>query len=502
MIELKINTFKVPISIDPIIRESFKDPLIFYLAHKEDWRPFFFTYVILDFLRQEFVYIVSYYPENISLINNLKDDYIFGLQSSAQNPHCSIRVGTRNAFLTFYEKTRYFTQVDFENNTMNVYTGEDIGLDHDEQVVDFGATFCRDEDVPDQFYFSVITQSGLNFRRKLRFYRAKLDFSEVEEIYAMPTLLGSSPHVTRKVGQYLLNSDFLTYQIKSNKSGKMWDDAKKYALHVYEDIYREYCLKKERVFLPDLFNDLESAKKIILKPGFNFFCQTKGKNILDICQDEKYAFTIGTGTIMLVRLNDKKVKYYETTYCCPAHFEVDRISGDVFVSSHNFIEFLDRVYYLGPAAIDRFSLSEDGIMEKKATFTHPLIYRMTSHKVFSYDGKTYVCSFGQPNRLVFIDAQTMEMMYYQDIEEDSSVDPAELIEIINNTNLEPITIKTIEASHDGKFIFFLSCKFIYIYNFPERRIVQKIEYLSDNSFGENLDLSRFYKRTTHVDYFV
>lgn len=501
MLELKTKTFKVPISIDPEARESFRDPLIFYLAHKDDKRAFFLTFVILDFLRQELLYIASYYLENISLIEQLENSEIFGLRNMFVNPHCSIRQGNKKTFLTFFEKARYFTQVDFEKNIMRVYTGEDIGIEKTEEVLDFGATFYRDENDPDYFYLTALTQSEKYPGRKLHFYKTKLDLSKIEEIYVMETGLVYAPHATRQLGKYLLNSDFLSCQIKNNFSGRIFSSSNEYALFVYGELYREYCLSKGKPFSVGLFRGEESVKKVMLNPGFHFFCQAKGKNFLAICQDEKYAFTPEQGTIMLLDLEAKKMAYFKTTYCCPAHFEVDDVSGDIFVSSHNFLDFLGQVYFLGPAAIDRFSLNSAGQLKKIATFTHPLIYRMTSHKIFSYEGRKYICSFGQPNRLVFVDVEKMEMIHYQDIEEDITTDPVELLDFIND-NSKLITIKTIEVSRDGKFIFFLSHKFIYIYNFPERKIVQKIKYLSDISFGEGCNLHQFYMRTTHVDYFV
>jgi hypothetical protein len=502
MLELKTKTFKVSISVDTEARESFKSPLIFYLAHTEDRRTFFLTFVILDFSGQELIYIVSYNKENIALIEQRQDRDIFNIRQPAENPHCSIRIGAE-AFLTFVEGARYFTLVDYAQGTMKVYTGEDIGLSQDEKLVDFGCTFYKDEDDPNFFYLTALTQSEKYPGRKSHFYRAKLDLSEIEEVYVMTNSVHTSPHVTRQFGRQLLNSNFLVCQIENNQTGQSFDNPRHYMRYVYEDLYQQYCRAKDIDFSPEMFSNTESIKKIMLNPGFNFFCQAKGKNFLEICQDEKYAFAAGQGTVMLLNLDTKKIRNFSTTYCSPAHFEKDDISGDIFVSSHNFLSF-DHVYFIGPAAIDRFSLSAEGEMKKIATFTHPLIYRMTSHKVFSYAGKTYVCSFGQPSRLVFIDAEKMEMIHYEDVEEAAPTDSAEMLEFANDTSfeLEPVALKTLEISPDGKFVFFLGYKYIYIYNFPERKIIQKIEYISDVSFGDDVNLSQFYKRTTHVDYLV
>jgi len=70
---------------------------------------------------------------------------------------------------------------------------------------------------------------------------------------------------------------------------------------------------------------------------------------------------------------------FDTALGAPAHFEVD--GDDIYVSSHNFV-FFERRYLLGPAAIEKIHLNEDGTIERKGTFSHRLGYRYTSHRVF------------------------------------------------------------------------------------------------------------------------
>jgi hypothetical protein len=95
----------------------------------------------------------------------------------------------------------------------------------------------------------------------------------------------------------------------------------------------------------------------------------------------------------------------------------------------------------------------------------------------------------------------MKIEYFDDIGEDLITHQDDMLVFLNRGDLEPVTIKTIEVSDDGQFLFLLSYECIYFYSFPERRIVQKIDYRpKEVTFGKNLSMDRFYKRTTHSDY--
>ena len=313
MLELKTKTFKASVCIDVRAQKSFNDPLIFYIVHKKDARSFFLTYVILDFLRQELTYIVSYYPENVALVEQYENNEIFHSRSLMENPHCSILSSDKKTFLTFIESGRYFIQTDLEKNVMRLYTTEDIGIDRSEVVVDFGCTFYRDENDPDYFYLTVLTKSEMESDRKLHIQRIKSDLSEIEKISIVPTSEFYSPHATRQFGRYLLNSNFLTSQVKNNVSGKIFESFPDYALYVYADIYEEYCISRKKKPFAELSPEQRTLKNLMLDQEFRLFCQSKGKNLVDICKDKRYAFTVGQGAVMMFNLDTKEVNHFETS---------------------------------------------------------------------------------------------------------------------------------------------------------------------------------------------
>lgn len=499
MIKLNIKTFKLPARISPEICTSFKRPLIFYLTHKNDERFFFLTFVILDFTENKLKYIVSYLPENVKKIEAHPRSEIFRIPNSYANPHCTLLEKKSGSFLTFIELVPYFFKVDHKNDLLYVYTDDSLESDPKETVIDFSPTNYPDKKNPDYFYFSSLRTNKTTQKRKLVFHKASLDLSYIKNIYTKDTLTLASPHTIKKIGHYLVNSDFLICKFKNLKSGEIFENRHQYAFFVYKSLYRKYCEKKGLDYSEEPFLGKKFLSELKMSQEFFSFCQSRGKNFLEICKrNPEYAFSPLPGSIMILDLDTKEEKDFPTTFCAPAHFEVDKKSGEVFVSSHNFIT-IDRRYYWGPAAIDRFRL-EKGELNKVATFTNPSGYRFTSHKVFTWKEKTYVCTLGQPNRLFFIDAETMELEFFEDIGEDFLSTQSDLKSFLNYADFEPFVIKTIEVSADGNFIFLLSYDYIYFYSFPERRIVQKIRYNEGTSPDGKIDLTEFIKKTTHADY--
>ncbi len=501
MLTLRTKNFKLPFDLQADICKSFKNPLIFYLAHKNDARSFFITFVILDFAEKEMTYVVSYLPENISAVENHPWSNILKATSLVANPHCTLQEKKGGSFLTFIEYSPYFFKVDLKKNILQVYAGDDFVKDSGEFIQEFSSTNFKDDTDPRYFYFYSEHINKKTGRSRLVLHRASLDLSEIEDI-AVPESI-ELPHTTKKIGDYILNSHFLHCQFKHLYSGKIFKNQHTYALFIYKMLYKEYCQKKGLPYADSFFHNATSFSEIekISSSDSNFssFCLSRGKTFLKICErNPKYTFALLPGIITIMDLKTKKVESFNSTAPAPAHFEIDPKTGDIFTSSHSFLGF-ERVYLWGPAAIDRFRL-EKGKLIKLSSFSHPTGYRFTSHRIFSWKGKSYICTFGQPNRLFIIDAETMELEFFEDIETDFLSDQPNVNSYVNYTDLAFSTILTLEASPDGQFIFFLSYDYIYFYSFPERRIVQKLKYHEGTSPDGEISLADFYKRTTHSDY--
>src|SRR3989338_226996 len=500
MINLKTEAFVLPVRIKPELLEVFEHPIIFYLTHHSDKRRILPTFVILDCKKQELQYTVSYLPENIKKIEDHDDQEI--LNGSLQhNPHCSLKINNEH-FLTIVDQARYFYHVDRARNEMILYTANDLASSTGKNIYNICSTAYKDADDADFFYFSAATLRGPADEKELLFYRARLDLSEFELLYTEQRAEGRAPHVTKKIGNCLLNSKFVVANLTNNKTGQVFTGEGPYIRFMYKSLYRSFCALHDKIFKEPLPGDEHAFLTTILHDeDFIVYMQSKGRNLFEICaNDEDYSFSVDKGEITLLNLDTKKLEVYRTANCMPAHFEIDDETNTVYISSHNFI-MLPKHGYLGPAAIEEFSFTGEKL-ERKGVFSHPDGYRFTTHRFFKYKGKRYLCTFGQPNRLFFVDADTMEMLYHDDIEEDLLSGQSNINDFLNYTNTESFAIRAIEISSDGQYLFLLSHHFIYFYSFPERKIVQKIRYTSDIPLGENLNLKDFRKLTSHVNYLI
>jgi hypothetical protein len=497
MLELKTKTYREKIEIDSRIAGKFKYPIIFYMVSRDDPRKLFLTFVIFDFAKRELVYIFSHLPENIPKVESYPDEEILKFSQAFYTPHCSIQINADEDFYTFMENTRFFLYVNRKENIMRIFTGKDFNLPGMNQLVKFGSTFYKDDEDAGIFYFTTLSTVEDGSRR-FNFFKAKLDLTEIENIFTCPTNKWFAPHVTRKFGKYVLSSDFMIRRFRNKKNGKICDGPERLMQSVYSDLYAEYCREKNKEFSKEQFLSKSqlSAGSIFFSldfdPSFREFCGIRGKNILEICErNEKYSFESLPGEISLLNLEDMSLTSYETTFCAPAHFEIDPKKEIIFTSSHNFAIF-DKIYFFGPAALDRFII-ENGKLKRTGVFSDPSAYRFTTHKIFYYKGKSYLCAFGQPNRLFFIDAETLEVLYHDDIEEDYLSGQKNIRDYLNANPLDQLSLKAIEVSPDGEILFLLGPNYIFFYSFPERRIISRIAYDS----AEGIPLDSFSRLTTH-----
>lgn len=503
MLELKTKTYRKKIEIDPRIAGKFEHPIIFYMVSSDDPRKLFLTFVILDFARSELVYIFSHLPENIAKVEAHPDEKILRFSVAFFTPHCSIQINPEEDFHTFLENTRYFLYVNRKKNIMRIFTGKDFNYSGMNQLVKFGATFYKDDEDAGSFYFTTVSAEE-DRKRRFNLFKSKLDLSEIENIFSCPSNKVYAPHVTRKFGDYVLNSDFMLRKFRNKKTGKIYDGPDRFMGSVYKDLYAEYCREENKEFSREQFLSETNIRSSLtyfqpeFNPAFREFCGRRGKNIIEICErDEKYSFEVLPGEISFLNLKDLSLTSYETTFCAPAHFEIDSKKGIIFTSSHNFASFdkIDKIYFLGPAALDRFVI-ENGKLKRTGVFSDPSAYRFTTHKVFYHKGKSYLCAFGQPNRLFFIDAETLKILYYDDIEEDYLSDQKNIRDYVNANPLERVRLNAIEVSPDGEILFLLGSDYIFFYSFPERKIISRIAYES----AEGIPLDLFDRFTIHSSY--
>lgn len=95
----------------------------------------------------------------------------------------------------------------------------------------------------------------------------------------------------------------------------------------------------------------------------------------------------------------------------PAHVEVHPLDRNVvYLSEHNFRLESGRPVILGNASVFKFSLGEGG-PAFQGRFTHPELYRMTSHELFQSGESVYMALTGYPDSVFVVNADTLDLVY-------------------------------------------------------------------------------------------
>jgi hypothetical protein len=500
MLELKAATIRRKIDLNPDICRRFKDPIVFYLAHKNDHRCFFITFAVLNLKEKEILYVITYLPENIEKVKNHKNQQKYRA-IPCKNTHCSVKVGNGGGFISFPEDGKYFYRVFPGENRVEVHSGEDLVRENkDFEFSEFGSTPHKVEENGNSFlYFTAIDRRARN-HPTLNYFRAKPDMSEIRKIFSAPVSRHrQNPHTTKKYGPYLISSDFTSRRYKNKKTGLVYETLGELIGFAYKELYGDYCKSKREKFSKEDFfkKNLTCDEEITLERDFQSFCENKNKNFLDLCfSSSRFDFSISPGEISIIDPEKQTIKSLKTTFCEPAHFEIDYQKEAIYAFSHNFSR-LDGIHYFGPAAIDKFSL-KDEYFEKVESFVNPTGYRMTDCKMFYYQNKPYLCSIGRPNRLFFISADTMSLLFHDDIGEDMLSKQKDTRHFLNHNDTEPFALRALEVSDDGELVFLLSHQHIYFYSFSERRLLTGLRYRDRIPILDgNSTLGDFYQRTSH-----
>ncbi len=469
MIELKLDFYSQPIHISDEDVSKFENPIIFYLVNKQDKTPFYVSFVIINFNNKEMKVLSSYNENNIRIINEQEEIEKYTLR---RTPHSTISLHKDEDFFTFMDEEEYFFYVNYKDLIMKVYTIEDLLIDTKVKFKCFSSTFFRDDSDPNYFFFSIVDEQDI-----LHIYRSPLkldEFIEFDTFQSQP----SPPHTLRKYKNSLfLSLDFKNAGYLLQNKGKILDMNGLNNL-IYRNIaklmYSRYGIANPEKLSIRLLQYKHYQELVdIIKNGYKIKCLP--------------------GEILQINTQTKEKTYYSTSGSNPAHFEIDVEDDCIYTSSHNFFFNEDGQFYIEPAVIDKFKLV-DSKLEHLGAFKYSKGYRYSSHKVFRYEGKPYICTIGQPNRLIFADATTMELLFYHDIGEDVLSDQTDFSSYLTYYGSMETDIVGFQVSPNGESIIIIGPDKIYFYSFPERKIYNEIDLKSSEM------LKQCTARTLHVDY--
>lgn len=438
MIKLKTKTINQSFSLPDDICKDFKNNILFYRTPSVEFFPMF---CILDFNKKELRMIKTDTEENIKIIKD-KDPDLLNIIS-----HSSTSLNSNGFYCMPHNRaiSVCFKYMNYKDETIKIIFGSDLKHPDSKHWGRVSSSFQK----PTGEEYMLV---GF-----LRTDKNVVDIVKVDEdlnaevLFSIPDML-EPPHEIAKFGDLVVATSFHLFKGHNKKTGRVY----KWAAEMIQDGY-----------------DIDNLPDHVVKsPGELFTYNLKTKEFNHILVDAPPT----------------------------AHFDSDR-KTTLFSSAHNFTSLSLKYYFFGPAQITKWDVS-DGTMKKIAVFEDEKIYRCTTHIYFEFEGKKYLTTLGYPNRLAFIDTDTMKIIYHHDLDEDLLTNQENTREYINyihrnNSIVDKHCLNDINVSSGGRYIIYFEKDKARFYDFKNRREVNEfIPFPTDPAYST--DMFRTIMHTTKL----
>ncbi len=494
-LDLDIKIKKIDINCDEIM--SYDDKIINYAYNKNDNDKILIVFIIVDLWKKQITYINPFSDKNLEKINNYKKNNNI---SFFDWPHSIIQIKESESFMCFSQDTNFVYLIDYKKWKMKLFFCEN---DFEDKWVWKFLKICstnfKDPDDNNRFIFSVVSMKDWIYYYNI--CDSDFNFKDIKIIHSFPKKDKDELiyHVTKKYKRNIFLSNFNDDSAFCNKLNKIIKVNDFYNdMRPFYDKYIKYKNKISKIDVNDS-DKIDLYRNIfeLVLPNLNLDDLSLKKlfeynlNMLDFLNILWYDINLSQWEVSILNLDNKSIKTFNTKFWRPAHFEIDTDNDHIYISSHNFI-YMDNRYFLGPAGIDKFMIKWDNLVNLW-TFVYDKWYRYTSHKLMEYDWKKYIITIWQPNRLIFIDSETMELVYYYDIWWDLLSDKENLISYLNNYVWDSYI--WFEIKNKDWIVEIVWKNSILFFSFSKKEIIYELPY-----FSEYLDQSKYIYKITHLDH--
>lgn len=479
MLEFPIRVFEERCEPKPYAA-SFQRPILFFMTDKGDPRSILVAFALCDFGRGRITYIVSASPENVQRLEalppSLRDRCFPRLAKwGYRQCHSAIVTVPDESFLAFLYTSgtgAHFYHVDYRRKVMRVIVTDDFqALAGCGPVDSFGSTFTADPRDPRSFFLSArLTAAGGRASPAIGYFRVALDLTSAALGGERPCKPDHPcPHLTQRHGDWLVSSEFYQTGLELRASRRRFADEAALRRWVLDD-YWSHLGGRARADL--------MARRIALHP-FKFFRTVRRawrkdglrrmpglrELAIDRCfrsrhstfqfvwaarETPGYDFHGSPGCLRVLSLADGTETAHEVSHNTPAHIEIGA-SGDAFLSCHNFLKWDNFRYIIEPAAILRLRF-EGGRVEQRGVFQHPQGYRFISHAVYESRGRENIVTIGHPNRLLVVDAESMNLSAWRDVGPDLLSSQTDLPYYVTRADIEASSLRSLAPSEDGRYL--------------------------------------------------
>lgn len=377
---------------------------------------FLTTHYIIDFYNKELIEIKTDYGDNDKRIEDINPKILESI------PH-SISAINDKGFYVFPNNSSVglcFKYIDYKGN-VSVLFGSDLNHPESKYWKRVSASFQAS---PDTQYMII----GFHREDNNSVDVVKVDDNlNAELIFNIPNML-DAPHEMIEIDDFILSTTFRLFEAYNTTTGKFY--------RWPEDI---------------------------VKDGYDFDSPPK-----DI--------KISPGQLFSYNKNTDEVVYLTVDAPPTAHF-IKGKNQTFYSTAHNMTFYKDKFHFFGPAQLTKWNI-EDGEIIKENVFIDKHAYRCTTYIHFIFENKEYLVTLAYPNRLIFIDNDTMDIVHYHDIDDDLLTNINDVKKHVNyihrsNHPADKYCLNDINISSDGKYVLYFEKDRVNFYDFKNRKVVEE-----------------------------
>jgi len=258
-------------------------------------------------------------------------------------------------------------------------------------------------------------------------------------------------------------------------------------------------LHRDNLFI----HDMVLLDQTLLLSNFEFFTVLDRKDQV-ICNsshefrilvDEGYVpgkdvrYKQNYGELHEINTSTNNHSIHQTLIGPTAHFVVN--GNDIFLTMHNATVVNGAYYYMGPAGISKWTLTNNELVHIE-DFTDKTYYRTPLPVLYHNNGETYLMAFSHPNRLFSIHTNPMSTHFTCDIDEPYNV---QLINTKDKIEIqERYCYNDISVSNNGKYVCLFESNRIQFFNTETKTTDFVIDFPKDVS-SEKRD---YFRRINHT----
>lgn len=416
-----------------------------FLAHERDTTGALHSFVVLDFPAAEMRTIASWSEANARRVDTLLGDLLTADEPAS--PHSTVTCVPGESFHAFSfgaATLRHFHHVDFRGGEMRILpAGLLAGPGAMIEADGMGCTLATNRHDPTAFFASLrVPPDAAASGTTIRYYRTERDLGSAVEIFRRNCAPSDfCPHVTCRIDNLLVSSEFDFDEFRLLRGGARFADFRDLVGHVaahsvgdaeWQWLHAEIATNGAHGLPPESLD--------------RFFLQAQAS--------AQYRFDLAPGVIRFLPVGGRREHVVQLDFSKPAHF-VAGCDGSVYLSCHNLFYLNQRNYFVGPAAILKLR-PDGGLLVPGKFFSDPSGFRFTSHVVFQRDGREFVATFGNPNRLFIVDGESMETVASRDMGKTNLPELGGVGYAIGSPNFERHAIKALCVSADGELLMFPS----------------------------------------------